>query len=476
MKRREFTLPTLLGLLVATVGLFTGIWLVQRQRNPNVAANSTEAPVDMKIANVSDTGFNVSWTTVTAVPGFVQYGENSTTPDIVVSDERDQTQGSVGNYFTHFVTLKGLKPATIYVFKIGSGKGLFDNNGQNYQITTAVAVATQPAADVAYGQVVTKSGDPADGALIYAQLPGAGLLAGLVKSGGSWVIPLSTARTGSGSGFATYDKTTPLSISVVDGSMGSATVITAAGKISPVPQIALGNNYDFTVAESPATGSASASRFSQINAAFESQTNSPTEINVTSPQLGEQINTTKPVISGDAPPGTKITVVIHSTQTITATVTAAKDGTFTYSVPSDLAPGDHTLTISAVINGITQTITRTFTVYAAGESSLPAYSATPSATIKPSPSPTMTPTPMPTAAPTPVVNSTTQAAPTATPRPTLIPTLVPTVVPTAAPPPAATATMSAIPVSGETEGTWLTLILGTLLLATGAWWYKKTAA
>lgn len=487
MKKKEFTLPTLIGLLVATAGLISGLWLVQRQKNTTTEAAGAESPTEVKVANVSDTGFNVSWTTSVATTGFVQYGEGVNTPDVVVSDERDQQKGRVDNYFTHYITVKGLKPALTYTFKIGSGKTLYDDNGQNYRITTGSEINTTPAADVVYGQVLTSNGDPAEGAIVYVQLPGAGMLSGLVKATGSWVVPLSTARTLDGNSFVIYNKKTTMNVMVIDGTLGNSSLITIAGGGNPVPQITLGNNYDLTVASNTASSSANMSKFSQINPVSETQVGGNGEVKLIAPKLDEKVNNTKPVIIGQAPAGTKITLEIHSDEVISASVVTGKDGTFSYAVPNNLSPGEHTLTISAVINGAVQKVTRTFTVYAAGESGLPAFTATPSATLKPTPLPTakptvaptktltptatVRPTVAPTLATTPVVTvkPTATLVPTATVKPTLAPTVKPTAKPTVVP-----ATSSAMPVSGSTDWTWMTLVLGGLMMVSGVWWYKKT--
>ena len=136
---------------------------------------------------------------------------------MVVSDDRDQDRGAVGNYFTHLVTLRGLKPTTAYKLKIGPEEQI---------VTTGVNLRNTPAADVVYGQAITSGGDPADGAIVYVQLPGAVPQAALVKASGSWVVPLSVDRSTDLTSFAAYDKQTEkISVTIQAGPLGTTTFL-----------------------------------------------------------------------------------------------------------------------------------------------------------------------------------------------------------------------------------------------------------
>ena len=201
MRKRELTIPTILGVLAIIGGLIGGVVLLNKPLRGLVGASPEETPKEVKITNISDTSFVVSWVTDKSTSGYVQYNGG-----LVVSDDRDQERGEIGNYFTHLVTIKALKAETGYSFKIGSGKSLYDNSGKLYQITTATAVSQVPVADVAYGQVVTASGDPVEGAIVYLSLPGAVSQAALTKSSGSWVIPMAVARSADLTGYAAYDR------------------------------------------------------------------------------------------------------------------------------------------------------------------------------------------------------------------------------------------------------------------------------
>lgn len=446
MKKREITLPTIVGLLITIGGLISGIWLVGNQLRQSASASVEEEPKMVKVSNVDDQSFTVSWVTDKALPGFIQYSAGGINQ--VVSDQRDQQNGEIGSYFTHYVEVNGLAPETTYEYKIGSGKNIYGAGDLAYKITTGPSLVNPPAADVSFGSVFNSSREPAGGSLVYLDMPGIVTQSALVKSSGAWVIPLSTARSVGLGSYARYDKETAIIVlNVQAGPMGSTTVKTVAKNGSPVPEITLGTNYDFTVeklVQQPAG-----------------------ELTILTPNNGEMVNTNQPVIIGQGPAGTAVTVEIHSNENIIEVVTIDENGRFSYNVPQGLSPGEHTVTVSGLINGVMKSISRTFTVYAVGESSIPFYSATPSATTAPrvtaSPSPTIK-----VVSPTVRISITPIPSPTRTPTPTRVPTVTKTPITPSPTPPAD------LIKSGDESMTVLWLVAGFGLMVGGGWWYRKT--
>lgn len=444
MRKPEIHFPTLLGILVAIVGLVSGVVLLRNPLSALVSASPEEAPQKTQITNITDTEFVVSWVTSKAVAGFVQYGEQNN-PSLVVSDDRDQDNGNVGSYFTHFVTVKGLNPSTNYVFKIGSGKNLYDQQGQLYTVSTGPQLKDSPTADVAYGQVMTGNGDPAEGAIVYLHLSGVVPQAALVKTSGSWVIPLATSRTTDLTSFAPYDPSQEkLEIFVEGGTLGTTQTQITTAEDKPVANLTI-TSGDVAQAEevnstpTPTTDPDLPSKFTGDAVAIATPS---AALVILTPQLDEQINSTKPQILGKAPANAKIQIEIHSDQIINGSALTDKNGNWTYSVPSNLAPGQHTITISTLVNGVTKQVTRSFVVEAAGESNAPAISASPSATLIP----------------------TIPVTVTVTPRPTPTPTIIPRV--------AYPSTESGVPATGNLTPTLMLAILGLTLLGAGLVSYK----
>lgn len=172
-------------------------------------------------------------------------------------------------------------------------------------------------------------------------------------------------------------------------------------------------------------------------------------VTIESPREGEAINTQLPEFLGEGPPGTILEVTLESESEIQSSVTVAADGRWSWAPETAIESGEHFLTIRWLDeSGVSRTITRRFVVYAQGDSSLPAFEATPSATGTPTPAPTPTPTPTELAAIT----------PTPTPTPTSLPTPTPT--------PAA-ATEPALPVPGTGMVSILLVLAGLGLTVSG---------
>lgn len=86
-------------------------------------------------------------------------------------------------------------------------------------------------------------------------------------------------------------------------------------------------------------------------------------IRILTPEGDEQVTTSQPVISGTAPAGSTVTIVIHSDTEVTVTVTADASGNWVYTPTTPLDPGPHSVVASAQdAGGTTQTSTATFIV------------------------------------------------------------------------------------------------------------------
>jgi hypothetical protein len=261
---------------------------------------------------------------------------------------------------------------------------------------------------------VDQNSNPVEGAIVYLSLANANPASTLTKSSGSWVIPLNLVRSADLSSWAAYDKEASIEETFVQaGSLGTATVVATTKNDSPMPKIILGQNFDFrqvaeekpqptpTQTQTPeATG---ASKFAIEPTATSSATaTSAGKLTIINPEPGEEINTPKPEFLGTGPAGGTLTITIQSPATYSGTVKVDSKGNWKWTPPSNLEPGQHTITAKYIDqNGKEQKISHTFVVLAAGTSELPAMTATPSASATPSVTPTPTtkiasPSPTPT--------------------------------------------------------------------------------
>lgn len=465
MKRIKH-LPTILGLLLVLGAIAGGVILIKKGPTFFLKASPTLTPTQIKVTNITDSSFSVSWLTDEKTSGFIKYGTDNA-PAFTAQDDRDQLSGKTNSFQTHHITIKDLKASTVYFFRIGSGNKIFDNNNQPYQITTAKTAQNPPPNDVAYGTVIDQNNNPVEGAIIYLSLANASSVSTLTKASGSWVIPLNLIRSADLNNWATYDKEASIEeIFVQAAPLGNATVIATTKNDSPMPKITLGQNFDFRKIaevkneeekiqmENQATAS---SKFSLPEANESSPSPTPIvatisgELKIINPDQGENVNTQKPEIIGTGPAGVTLDIEIHSEASYSGKITVDAQGDWNWSPPTNLEPGEHTVTASYKDNkGILQKVTQKFIVLASGNSDLPAITASPSAIATPSVSPTPTPSKVATPSPTPTIAS--ESARKSMP-----------------------STESGVPTTGNLTPTFLVFIMGLSLIFLGLFFKFKKA-
>lgn len=255
-------IPTLLGLLLLVVALVAGVFFIGQ--GPGVfapRATPQTTPKKVKVTNVTDNSFTVSFLTDEKTAGFVKYGTEPSSLKSQSSDDRDQLSGTVGEYQLHHVTVRGLQENTTYHYELGTGSGAtFNNNGAPFVIKTAKRSGAPSAAKTIYGSVTNAAGGPADGSIVYVSLSGAGDMSSLVKNSGSWAIPLSNARTPDGEGYANISDTAELNILAQGPQENLSSNLTVAVKdAQPVDAIALAGSNAQQMANQPGQGNDSGS-------------------------------------------------------------------------------------------------------------------------------------------------------------------------------------------------------------------------
>lgn len=391
--------PTALGLLILLVAIGVGLFLVKTKTGVRVDADESLVPKQVRVTNVSENGFSVSWITDSPAVGLVKYGIEANSIKQVAMDDRDQLSGEAGVFAVHHVTVKSLTPATKYFFKLESGKKQFDSNGKPFEVTTGAVLGTPPAADPVYGTILQPSGSVAEGVVVYLNVPDAAPMSALAKTNGNWALSLSTARTADLSSYLSYDtQATIVNILVQGGGMGNAPAITTTSNDSPVPDITLGKSHDFrSVADSSVNNldtlideegkensSETGNGFDLAPVASDSAVATQSgEVTLNNPSFdGEVINATQPAFIGAGPPGTVLSVTVNSENTYTGSATVDEDGNWEFTPPAGLEPGEHTVTVNYIDSeGDEQTLTRSFLIAAAGETEVPAITATPSGSV-----------------------------------------------------------------------------------------------
>lgn len=421
-------IPTGLGMILLLTTILTTTFLVKTGVIYLGGAAPSENPQNIRITNITDTSLTVTYTTDTKVIGTIAIGQDKNNLQPVL-DERDQESGMPHEYVTHSITARSLTPNTKYIFSVTSGKTTYLNHDQYFTVQTAPTLTSSPSSQQPVtGKIINPDSTIPTDALIYVTAEKGQIVSTLVKSSGIYTIPLNIYRTDDLQQNFAFQEKTPLYILATDGTNTSQATVSLSGS-SPVPLITLSQTYNFVFSTQPlASDSAKAIGFP----VFSSTPALQATPEIITPQKDEGFNDAQPRFSGKALPNQAVTIEIHSSDAITATVTADALGNWSYRPTQQLAPGTHTITIMTPdANGALKTIQQSFTVYAEGTQLAQAPSISPSQPATPTPTPTQSPTraPSPTVTPSaaPTISLTPTASPTRatsslTPKPSLPPT------------------------------------------------------
>ena len=233
-------IPTISGVLLIITGIISGIIVTSYVKRINTGPSESIAPKDIRISNISDSSFNVSWITNTKTAGAVKW--NSTQSNL-----NEEIKDSIRNpSYTHSVKFDDVSPTTTYYFAITSNGQQFDNNTIPWQVKTAKKKTPNEKVKVISGSVYDQFNVPAEDALVYVTVAGSNFLSTTTSENGSWVIPISEARTQNLESFTVVDeKKTLIEIFIQAGPPGSASVQIYPISARPAPPIILGETYNF---------------------------------------------------------------------------------------------------------------------------------------------------------------------------------------------------------------------------------------
>ncbi len=421
MKKQKVTIPTIIGVLFLMSSLPIAVLMVNQRQNIKSGAQQINPPQEVKVTNVTDSSFTVTWLTKSPSTGFVVWGENENNLNKTDLSETED------NSYIHSVTITGLLPNKLYYFKINSGGNLYSDSQKAWVVKTApIKNSTSPSSNLKIGgKVITASGKEAANTLVFLEIEGATPLSTITSQNGNWIISLDIIVDKNSNNYLQITPDMLAKITAQAGPQGNSWAKVYLNESKTLPPMILGENHDFTSITNTEITQESSLPLSEISSPpqipkkpkfstedVSSTTNSSkTEITIESLEENETIYTTTPEFFGKAPPQTEITIKVESENPMSATISVSKNGEWKWSPPKPLTPGKHKITITyRDENGVLRSIVKNFIVQAA-EVNEPAFESTPSATIKTEPSPSLSPTPTTKNTPTTTV--------TTTPRPTL---------------------------------------------------------
>ena len=418
-------IPTIIGVLFLLAGLAAGIILIQNTKVFRSGAAATAMPKDVRITNITEGSFTVTWRTDSKTVGFVQYGESQNNLGQTAEEETSDAAN------VHFVDVKNLKEQDTYYFKIYSEGDVYDENGVPWTANTGANIG-EPESSIIMSGKIEEVGSADGHSIVIATVPGGSPLSVLTSDSGSWLINLAHTRTSALNSYASIDTKLTVVEILVQGStqIATAKITPEAGKYTPT--IKLGSVNDFTNtlpggSEVPGSELSLPNNIPTPESKFSvEETNiqgNDKPVTLESIDDGETVNTDTPEFFGEGPPGTEITVTIES-DPVTQTANVGANGAWQITTPQNLEPGDHKVTVSwRDALGVLRTFTRSFVVSAAEG---PAFEASSSASLTPTPTTTATATATPTLSPT----ATPLVSPTATTSTVPLPvtgTLTPTI-------------------------------------------------
>lgn len=400
--KKNLKIPTIIGVIILAIGMISGIYLVNSSQQFKLSANIEASPKNVRVSNITDSGFTVSWTTEVESNGFVKWGSTESSLSKVALEETSEKS------LVHTANIAGANSGSQVFFKINSNSKDYDNNGVAWTSKTYTQKINTNNSLIASGMILKQDGSSPAKALVYLTVNGV-ILSGITSDEGSFVIPISMY-------LENVPDTTAIEIIVNASLAGTAQGVVYPKFAKAMPTMILDKTYDFRSLTDSDTNVAPQSSVSipesvEISSRFEiEKVNTPapaSTVTIESIDNNEIINTTDPEFFGKGPQNTSIEISVESELQEAAVSTDSK-GRWTWNPPKDLEVGTHKITVKwRDANGVLRTITRNFEV-AASEG--PAFESTPSAT----PLTQISPTPTASSSSTPKATSLSSSTPSAT--------------------------------------------------------------
>lgn len=232
-------IPTLLGLTVLLTGILLALMFQLYRQELNNKAEVNYAPVDIRYSNITDGSFTVTWQSDINTVGLIAWGDSQSLGNSQNDDRDEEAQVSRS---THFVTVKNLAEDTTYYFKVRNGPYFYPK--QPIVIKTAKKMAYSPVSPI-IGSALDVNNLPLTEGLVYLNIPGVAPLSGFLTKSGSYVLPLTDARTADLANPANLTKNITATLTIVRQGLQSIIQLQIP-RDGPVPTVSLGQNLTLT--------------------------------------------------------------------------------------------------------------------------------------------------------------------------------------------------------------------------------------
>ncbi len=339
-------IPVPIGIFVILflIGVI-GVSLELATRTTTRASKAVE-PQSVLVANISDSSLTIIWKTQDPATGMVYLSGPDGTKQVGY-DSRDIR--GISPHRSHAVTFSSLLPKTKYDASIVS-------DGIKFPLETGpiitAPIITDEYTDLqpAFGTVVSDSLDMGDDCIVLTPEGGQTLVA-QIKSSGSWVIPLSSARTASLQTRLSAASAKKISITLLG--HPETSIITTTDAASPVPNFSPGETKDFTKVQAiqptsePPQQQVDTTQVLGVSDEVTTDQSKPGVLTIFQPKQQSTLALARPIIRGSALPRTEVTITISGEKPEVAVVESDAGGIFLYTPQRNLSPGKHTVTATS---------------------------------------------------------------------------------------------------------------------------------
>lgn len=376
--KKEKKIPTILGLFLLLATLYIGNSVIKLQTNNISKASGSCDPSGLQITNVTHNSTTISFTT-------------SLDCSSAVSVSGQTMENPKGKSKIHYFEINSLEESKVYIFKIISDGKTYTTDNYNFK-TAQKPIGQIPNSNLAWGRVYKPDKTVAPQAIVYFTITGASPLSALVTSSGDWNIALSTSFNESLTDYFSNPSNTEENIIVIDDTQTQTQIVGNTNHNNPVPDIIIGQN-NFS-APSPAI---ELPQTNLLENSYDSSDSQSALLTISNPEDNETLSTKRPDFFGTAKAGSNLKIKIESPIAINGSTETKTDGSWNWSPPKDISPGEHTITVTDEDNNV---ISKKFIVLAAeSNTSFTASASSTTPTIIPTNTPVPTKTPIPTTVP-----------------------------------------------------------------------------
>jgi len=347
-------IPTVLGVLLI---IFIIVFFFSLTNQSAMPSKANQVGIKrIEVTNLNPIQANIYWQTQEKETGWIIFGESKEKLTNIAFDDRD-VEEKKGSYLNHYITLKNLKPGSVYFYAIiSSNKKIIRPDGSYFTFKTPISSSNLTKLNPANGKVLQSNLLPLANAIVLITVnEETAPLSTLTKESGEWLIPLNSFFDKNSQQEKTFSGKEQVKVEVLSEDGRISTVINnLEGLSSNSETLIIGKNYNFLQSDNVLSAT--------TNFSDESKTQL---IQIIYPQEGALIPGRRPLIKGVALPSAQISITINSDKTYSASITADKAGNWSYLIPESLDLGDHTITIKTKnIDGKELTLVRRFKIVA----------------------------------------------------------------------------------------------------------------